>query len=235
MAIPYCGAAPLPAQLWTSFNLDPLLIAALVASAWLLRRHRSPAFWGGYIVLALAFLSPICALSSGLFAARSVHHLLLVAVAAPLLAQAGIGWRRVPLGAATALHVLAFWAWHAPGLYAAALSSDLLYWVMQACLLGSAILFWSALFRSASGAAQAGATIAMVVQMGLLGALVTFAPQPLYAPHFATAPIYGLTALEDQQLAGLVMWVGSLPLTILAALPVLLARIGAAPAREAAA
>lgn len=46
-----------------------------------------------------------------------------------------------------------------------------------------------------------------MVQMGLLGALLTFTPQPLYAWHLVTTEAWGLTPLEDQQLAGLVMWI----------------------------
>jgi len=41
---------------------------------------------------------------------------------------------------------------------------------------------------------------------GLLGALLTFAGRPLYATQSAGAPLWGLTPLEDQQLAGLIMW-----------------------------
>ncbi len=43
--------------------------------------------------------------------------------------------------------------------------------------------------------------------MGLLGAVITFARVPLYPPHFATTDPFGLSALADQQLAGLIMWV----------------------------
>jgi cytochrome c oxidase assembly factor CtaG len=42
---------------------------------------------------------------------------------------------------------------------------------------------------------------------GLLGALLTLAPRVLYGVQTAGAPAWGLTQLEDQQLAGLVMWV----------------------------
>ena len=43
--------------------------------------------------------------------------------------------------------------------------------------------------------------------MGLLGAIITFARTPIYSPHFATTEPWGLSALSDQQLAGLIMWV----------------------------
>src|SRR3546814_8755034 len=82
----------------------------------------------------LLFISPFCALTSALFSARVVHHVLLTACAAPLLAAAiDAGRYRLPGGLAawTALHALIFWLWHAPPAYAWALSSDVAYWMMQ--------------------------------------------------------------------------------------------------------
>jgi cytochrome c oxidase assembly factor CtaG len=51
------------------------------------------------------------------------------------------------------------------------------------------------------------ASLVSTVQMGLLGALITLAPRPLYAPHLLTTDAWGLAPLEDQQLGGLVMWI----------------------------
>ncbi len=98
------------------------------------------------------------------------------------------------------------WIWHAPAAYAAALSHDGLYWLMQATLLGSAALFWARL-RHASPVAAVGALLFSMMQMGLLGALLTFSPSAFYAPHWLTTQAWGLSPLEDQQLAGLIMWV----------------------------
>jgi putative membrane protein len=230
----YCGPAPALGDIAGAWNLDPVLLIALALGMWATRRSGTAAL-AGWAVLALAFVSPLCALTTGLFAARSAHHLLLALVAAPLFAAA---WRgRIAIGPAAALllHILAFWAWHVPALYAWALSGTAPYWLMQALLIGTAILFWRALFaRELSTPALLLGAIGMIMQMGLLGALITFAPAPLYAPHFATAPIYGLSALADQQLAGLIMWVASLPLGLAAAWPALAPRL-AAWSREAAA
>ena len=52
-----------------------------------------------------------------------------------------------------------------------------------------------------------GATFATLMHGGLLGALITMAPQPLYAWYRGRTHFWGLSALEDQQLAGLIMWV----------------------------
>jgi len=117
----------------------------------------------------------------------------------------------------TGLQAAAFWFWHAPGPYSQALSSDLIYWVMQLTILGTAVGFWAAL-RHASGPSSIAALLVSTVQMGLLGALITFAGAPFYAPHFLTTEAWGLTPLEDQQLAGLIMWAPSAALYLAAAL-----------------
>lgn len=171
----------------------------------------------GIAVLAFAFVSPLCALSAGLFAARSVHHLVIVFAAAPLLAPALRNWR-VPLVPAFLCHLGVFWLWHLPAAYGIALSSDLAYWFGQIALIGSAVLLWRALSDDEAAPTSVFFTIAaMVMQMGMLGALLTFAPRALYAPHYLTTQVYGLGVLADQQLAGLLMWLASLPLTLLAA------------------
>ena len=223
---PYCGAAPVPGELLARWNFDPLLLAALAAGAllWRLYVPREPGRekWAA-AALALAlllFVSPFCALTSALFSARVVHHVLLAAVAAPLLVAAlPRNAMRLPgsLAAWTLLQALVFWSWHAPPLYAAALSNDAVYWLMQASLLLAATGFWTAIRRSAAPAAV-GALLATMVQMGLLGALITFAGTPLYAPHLAGTFAWGLTPLDDQQLAGLIMWAPSAALYLAAAL-----------------
>jgi len=56
------------------------------------------------------------------------------------------------------------------------------------------------------------AVVGTMVQMGLLGALLTFAAVPRYPFYYERVTQLGLTPLEDQQLAGLVMWVpGAVP------------------------
>jgi putative membrane protein len=172
-------------------------------------------------VLFIAFVSPLCAATVALFSARAVHHVLLVVVAAPLLALAGSG-RDVrpasPLGLPLLLATGVFYSWHLPPLYDTALESTAVYWLMQATLLGSATWFWaSALSVRTAPATALLAMVASAALMGLLGALLTFAPQPLYAAHLITTAAFGLTPLEDQQLAGLVMWVPALlPYLVLA-------------------
>jgi putative membrane protein len=223
--LPYCGAAPVPAELLGRWNLDPLLLIALSVGLGLMWRasetdaQRRTLGIAAVLTLFL-FVSPFCALSSALFAARVTHHVLLSAVLAPLLVFSLSPHRsRWPgsLSLWTGLQAIVFWLWHAPSLYAAALSNDLIYWLMQVTIAGAAFGFWAAL-RRASGLSAVAALLVSTVQMGLLGALITFAGTPLYAPHFVTTGPWGLNAIEDQQLAGLIMWAPSAGLYLGAAL-----------------
>jgi putative membrane protein len=217
--LPYCGPAPAPGD-WR-WNLDPLLLAGLVAMAALMswRMRGAPRILGlaATAVLALIFVSPLCAISSALFSARTIHHVLLVTVAAPLLAWTLPLRRTGSLTLATAVQALVFWAWHAPGAYASALSSDGVYWLMQVSLLGSAVWFWIGV-RRASAPSAVGHLLVAMVAMGLLGALLTFADDALYAPHLLTTMAWGLTPLEDQQAAGLIMWAPAAALYLATAL-----------------
>jgi putative membrane protein len=220
---PYCGAAPVPGELLARWNLDPFLLAGLaVAGLWLWRASENGgARRSATLSIALAlllFVSPFCALTSALFSARVTHHVLLAAVLAPLLVHAlprSMPWGSLALW--TGLQAATFWLWHSPGLYAEALSSYPVYWAMQLTLIGTAVGFWAAL-RRASNLAAIAALLVSTVQMGLLGALITFAGTPLYAPHFLVTEAWGLSALEDQQLAGLIMWAPSAGLYLAAAL-----------------
>lgn len=225
---PYCGSAPDPAEWLTRWNLDPVLLAVLAVTAgwWWLHRDRFDDRRLAPLALVLAgllFVSPFCALGSALFAARAVHHIILAALLAPVLALLMIRRRQagsVPLAAATVVHAVTFWTWHLPQLYAAALASDALFWLMQATIAGTAMLLWVGVFRAPATAAVA-ALLATMVQMGLLGALVTFAQRPLYAPHWSTTAAWGMAPIEDQQLAGLIMWVPGSLLYLLAAMHIL--------------
>jgi putative membrane protein len=228
-SIPYCGTPPAPGELLTRFNLDPVLIGMLLLMAVghraLVRdpnlRTRALAGWA---VAAAAFVSPLCALSVALFSARVVQHMILVLVAAPLIAAAlpaSIARTSAQrLWITTAVFFAALWFWHMPRPYDATFTSTPLYWAMHLTLFGSSILLWRELLHHASGqtaVALAAGTLTSV-QMGLLGATLSLAGRPLFDVHFLTAPLWGFTPLQDQQLGGVVMWVPGILLFLWTAL-----------------
>jgi putative membrane protein len=223
-ALPYCGATPLPGDLLTRFNLDPALIAALILAAtlqWrqagtLSPRRRVTAILG-WMIAAIAFMSPLCALSVALFAARVGQHMILVLIAAPLIALGmPVGTRRAgwPVWASTFAFFSSLWFWHMPIPYEATFESVSVYWCMHLCLFGSALWLWSELLHPPrahmADAFIAGALTSM--HMGLLGAILTLADHALFRWHWRTTLAWGLTPLEDQQLGGVIMWVPGIAL-----------------------
>jgi len=128
----------------------------------------------------------------------------------PPLAAAG-RFLRQPLSA-WLLQALALWLWHAPALYQAALANEGLHALEHLSLLGAALLFWWALLHP-QGARGFGLgwrllyLFTTALHSGLLGALLTFSPQVWYPRQSTAAGLWGFTPLEDQHLAGALMWV----------------------------
>lgn len=219
--IPYCGPAPVPQTLMTAWNIGllplALSIAPMVVAAMVPGMRRGPTLVAS-LALFIAFVSPLCALTTALFSARTLHHVVLVLVAAPALAMA---WpRMLPLSRlAGGLGLTLFlWLWHLPAAYTLAWESEGVYWAMQAGLLVSACAIWQPERPGERGAMMA-IILALAGQMGLIGAILTFSPRILYPQHLASAPAFGLEALADQQLAGLIMWgPGMLPLLLVGGL-----------------
>lgn len=238
--VAYCGLPPLPEQIWARWNLDPVLACALVgvlalyalgarraadgASPLAGRRQAETFFYAGWLIAALALVSPLCALSVSLFSARVGQHMALTLIAAPLIALGQPGrvitpWARrgkvaslgarepAPLAAAGVFGAL-LWFWHAPAPYAATFSSPVVYWLMHLSLVGAAVWLWSGLLDVSRARAIRilAAGLISVLQMGLLGAVITLASAPVYTPHLLTSVLWGMTPLQDQQLGGAIMW-----------------------------
>ena len=104
------------------------------------------------------------------------------------------------------------WFWHLPGPYGWALESASVHAFEHACFFLTSLMFWSLVLQPLGRRRmEYGKTLLFVatfgVQNGLLGALLTFAGRPLYVAYLPTTAAWGLTPLEDQQLAGLIMWI----------------------------
>ncbi|NIM39876.1 MAG: cytochrome c oxidase assembly protein [Hydrogenophaga sp.] len=112
---------------------------------------------------------------------------------------------------AWALHAATLWQWHLPTLFEAALNDPLVHGLQHMGFFGSALLFWWSLLGSGARIARPGigviAVFTTALHSSLLGALLSFSPSVWYPSYLATAPRWGLTALQDQQIGGLIMWV----------------------------
>ena len=112
---------------------------------------------------------------------------------------------------AWAVHALALWVWHLPALFEAALASELVHSLQHVCFLGAALLYWTSLLHRRHDAEGRGVAVislfATTLHSSILGALLTLGTVAWYPLYGGRSAAWGLTAIEDQQLAGLVMWV----------------------------
>jgi cytochrome c oxidase assembly factor CtaG len=110
------------------------------------------------------------------------------------------------------LHLVAIWAWHAPTLYHLALRSDAAHAAEHLSFVVTASLVWWRILvprteRRTGYAIGLASMFGTAMHTGVLGALLTLAHRVLYPWQSRGAAVWGLTALQDQQLAGLIMWV----------------------------
>ena len=113
--------------------------------------------------------------------------------------------------------------WHTPGPYALAMRYESLGLLEHITFLLTSLAFWMVIFRSSMrGGPGYGAKLLFVLTAAALtdlpGALMVFAPRPLYPEHAAGVAGWGLTLMQDQEIAGLVMWIpGGLAYLLVAA------------------
>jgi len=183
----------------------------------------------GTLVGLLALVSPLDELGDEyLFSAHMVQHLLLMFVTAPLWLIGTPGWlfdRSVPQGlehlvrkltepvAAFVVFVVVLYVWHIPAVYNIAQESETTHIFEHLTFIGAAIIGWRPVIGAeTSRFPMPGPPLRMLYLFLLalpctaLAAALTFAHVPLY-PFYVDAPhIFGLNALQDQNLGGLFMW-----------------------------
>jgi putative membrane protein len=182
------------------------------------------------LLAGLSLFGPFDAWAAESTAWHMVQHMMLMVVVTPLLVlarplpqwRAAVGpmadrvWRglmgvsRRPMLCAL-LHAAAIWFWHAPAPYVAAVQHTGLHVLEHACFLFTGWLFWWSVLRPGRHRVllAAMALLFTATHTGMLGALLTFAREPLYAAESGD--------LADQQLAGLIMWVPGGTVYLLAA------------------
>lgn len=215
--------------------LIPIVVAAaLYWKGHLSLRHGvAAAFYAGLAVIGVALLSPLDDLADALFSGHMAQHLLLILVAAPLLAVSRAGTvllvalprsLRLPLshmaswlprawrpGTFWLGFIAVFLFWHLPQAYGWARQSEAVHIAEHLTLLLSAYAFWSVIVapptRTPSFVARSLFCVIAAFVTDLPAVIMIFSPVAFYVADPAVAAQWGLTPLEDQQLAGLMMWV----------------------------
>ncbi len=187
-------------------------------------------FLTGILVLFIALNGPIHELSDDyLFSAHMVQHLLLTLIMPPLLLIGLPAWLLRPVLRSPALTVtartltsplvafgiynVAFAGWHLPQFYNWALENHNVHIVQHLMFIGAAVLVWWPVVNPLPELARLSSPVQMLylfalgVPMSVVSALITLSDSVLYA-WYADAPrVFNLSALDDQQMGGLIMWV----------------------------
>jgi cytochrome c oxidase assembly factor CtaG len=189
------------------------------------------AFTAGIIVLIIALLSPLDPLGDRyLFTAHMTQHMLLTLVAPPLLLLGTPGWLFEPLRSSRRLMEMlrrlanpyiaflsfnmVFALWHAPSLYNAALASEPLHVLEHLTFIGTALLTMlpimspTPLLPRLAPPVQVFYLFLQSLFPTALGAIIAFDSTPLYSFYVQAPRIWGLSVMEDQLYAGLIMWIG---------------------------
>jgi putative membrane protein len=181
-------------------GLSDALFSAHMIQHLLLLLVAAPLFVRSRLLLVLFWAFPL----------RIRKHLARLWLATP-------AWRRLVRfvehpGTIWALSAAILCLWHLPGPYDWALHNEAIHTCEHLSFLVTAYAFWSLVTEPGRHRRlDLGTSIVFVVSSGVvggfLGAVLTFASHPIYAGHAATTAQFGLTQMEDQQLAGLIMWV----------------------------
>ncbi|MGO9488084.1 MAG: cytochrome c oxidase assembly protein [Solirubrobacteraceae bacterium] len=211
------------ARRWLAVRRSGSPRAAADAPVW-----RLCCFAGSVLVTMLALLSPIDSLSTQLFSAHMVQHMLLLDIA-PILAILGLTKvilrpvtravhelerRAGPIAHpifAVFLYVGVIWAWHIPAAYDLAVRNPGIHILEHLSFLFVGSLYWWHLLspiRARLRLDGMGPVVYMAstkLFVGALGMGLAFAPTALY-PYYAHLPrVWGISARDDQGIAGLIM------------------------------
>lgn len=228
-----------------------------------IRRWQAAAFLAGCASVAVSLLSRLDRWSDILFSAHMGQHEILMLVSAPLmvlgrpfivtlwalpqgartriatlLKRAATPWERMtgPL-TVLVLHAVVLWVWHIPALFESALHSEPLHVFQHLGFFLTAALFWWALIHGRYGRLGYGIAVlyvfATAMHTQILGALLTFGSRIWYPTHAARTAAAHVNPIDDQQLAGIVMWIPFGVVFLLIGLALFAAWLGEAERRVA--
>jgi putative membrane protein len=187
-------------------------------------------FIGGTVLLFLSLNGPLHDLSDNfLFSAHMVQHLIITLIVPPLWLLGLPSWSlrpllRVPALRATmaaitgpfvayAAYNVVFIGWHFPSMYNWALVNHNAHILQHVMFIAAASLMWWPIVDPVPELVRMQAPVRLLymavlgIPMSIVSAIITFAEQPLYSWYAAAPRVFALSAVDDQQLGGVIMWV----------------------------
>jgi cytochrome c oxidase assembly factor CtaG len=185
-------------------------------------RARTAAFAAGLVVAAAVLVTPVGTLAlhyllaahlfQNVALAEWVPALLVLGVSPQLAAAAGrwrlARWATHPLVALPAW-LVTYAVWHVPAVYDAALRNHALLALEHVSYVAAGLLLWWPVFQEEphdlSSAQRAAYVAGAFLLASPVGLLLTFVPEPIYAFYEEAPRVWGISALADQQMAGVIM------------------------------
>jgi putative membrane protein len=193
---------------------------------------RQVAFYIGNLVVFIALVSPLDGLGDEyLLSAHMSQHMLLMFVGPPLWLMGTPDWlveRLIPSdlaqrvlsklirpAAAFVIFNLTMWLWHWPRIYDLALEHEGLHIVEHLTFMAAAVIGWWPVLGSwhkpgapVNDMVRVLYLLPMICACNALSALITLSPGLLYPFYNAASLEWGFTPQVDQQVGGLIMWLG---------------------------
>jgi cytochrome c oxidase assembly factor CtaG len=199
----------------------------------IVRTWQPVCFGAALLTIGVALGSGLDGAAGHSLSAHMAQHVLLISVAAPLfvvgapmvafsyaldapdagrkyarrLHRATGRWAAALVGVALVLHSATVWLWHLPAIYGDALADPALHAVEHAAFFWTAVfLWWAALGAGRRAARGVGVLLLFVttLPMNALGLMMTLAHSPWYSAYVHHGSVQA--ALDDQALAGVIMW-----------------------------
>ena len=220
-------------SLWISVTLSLVAVVYLrqwLRVAWLApngcKSWRAWSFFVGLVLLWAALGSPLSLLDHDLLTAHMIQHLLLMTLAPPLillgeplkllpqspmrrpvepyaLLHPAVGW----IGATATLVV-----WHIPAVFMLGMRSEMWHGIEQASFLVTGFLFWWPVVEPSQNSLKWPESSILLylflatLPCDILSGFLVFCDRVVYPVYLSLPPQFGLSALEDQQCAGALMW-----------------------------
>jgi putative membrane protein len=208
---------------WISCALILTLLVYL--RGWIrLRRHehgnlegwRAGSFVFGLLLIWIAIASPLAALDHEMLTAHMIQHLLLLTLAPPLI---WFGMPRKSLARVLVNPVLCWFAaagalvvWHIPSVFMLCMRSPMWHGIEQASFLAAGLLFWWPVIEASRNASKWPEWPILLylflatLPCDILSGFLVFCDRVVYPVFLYSPHSFGLSALEDQQYAGALMW-----------------------------
>jgi putative membrane protein len=208
---------------WLRVRRGPSALRAAEAPVW-----RLCSMLAALLTAIIALVSPVDGLADQLFLMHMVQHMLLLDLV-PILAILSLtkvilrpvtrAVRELERSAgaiahpafAVVLYIAVIWAWHIPAAYDLALRHPVIHVAEHVSFLAAGSLYWWHLLspiRARMRLDGMGPVVYMAstkLFVGALGMGLAFAPSALYPYYVHHARVWGLSADDDQSIAGLIM------------------------------